>query len=104
MVKHIESRAIMQHKLLAQLNNTMQLVIGDFEKQMDELRTNCSLLERKHEQVVNELERKHDTLMSQVVSLESHVSDLNSSQHLQELSVYDHSMKHTENNQIEKKN
>ena len=103
MMKHIESRAIMQHKLLAELNNTMQLVIGDFEKQMEELRTNYSLLESKHEQYVKELERKHDSLMSEVVSLESQISDLNSSQHLQERSVYDHSMKHvTENNDREK--
>jgi ElaB/YqjD/DUF883 family membrane-anchored ribosome-binding protein len=54
---HNESKALMQHELLAQLNSILQLIVDDLEKEMEEIRMNySSSLESEHEQVVKEVE------------------------------------------------
>ena len=73
----------------------MQDQIEDIKQQIEVLKNSQSDLVSKCEEIetAKELERKHNSLTSQVVSLESLVSDLNSSQYVLSL---DKSMKHEE--------
>ena len=74
---------------------SMQDQIEDIKQQIEVLKSSQSDLVSKYEEIetAKELERKHNSLISQVVSLESLVSDLNSSQYVLSL---DKSMKHEE--------
>ena len=96
-----EKKQKIEVKELLKMNDTLNKLIHDkFSYMQDQvehikwhikvLRSNQSVLESEYEELVREmaeaitetakeLERKHDLLMSQVVSLESHISDLNSS-------------------------
>ncbi|MCG8623685.1 MAG: hypothetical protein MJE68_17040 [Proteobacteria bacterium] len=77
-------------KLIHDNFSSMQDQVEDIKQHIGVLKSNQSALESKYEalaremaeamtETAKELERKDDFLMSQVVSLESHVSDLNSS-------------------------
>ena len=62
-----ESGAIMQHELLAEFNSTLQVIVDDLGKEMEELRMNYSSLESKHKQMVKEVEEitpKINTLLA----------------------------------------
>jgi stress response protein SCP2 len=75
-VIHSESRALMQHELLAELN-TLQRVVDDLGEQMEELRMNYSSLESKYEQVVKESEKFNDErIVDEIIELNQQVNSL----------------------------
>lgn len=75
-------RTFMWVELLAeaqkQINNAMQLVVGDLEKRMEELRMKSSSLENKYNQMVKEVTTKINELSTPMHELLVQAQKLNS--------------------------
>ena len=78
MAKTNDLRTFMRVELLAeaqkQINSAMQLVVGDLEKQMEELRMKSSSLENKYNQMVKEVTTKINELSTPMHELLVQVS------------------------------
>ena len=82
MAKINDLRTFMRVELLAeaqkQINSAMQLVVGDLEKQMEELRMKGSSLENKYNQMVKEVTTKINELSTPMHELLVQAQKLNS--------------------------
>ena len=82
MAKTNDLRTFMRVELLVeaqkQINSAMQLVVGDLEKQMEELRMKGSSLENKYNQMVKEVTTKINELSTPMHELLVQAQKLNS--------------------------